>query len=160
MPQIKHNMKEEAERIDKFADSLNERTRIGMIRALTTVGTLSAQQWLQGPRPERLGTASRRLIKAMQGGYSFSGGVEETGSAAVSSKGGWTKAWKAGNTVFGEIGVDVVSDFGFDYPEYWEKRGTKHGGPRPFMNPAGNQALSAGLLDRDIQTELDKAKLD
>lgn len=158
MPQIKHNMKEEAERIDKFADSLSERTRIGMIRALQTVGRTAAQDWLQGPRPERLGVVSGSLIRAMQGTHAFDPG--EGGSASTSKKEGYVKAWKTGNRIFGEIGVEVFSKGGFDYADYWEHSGKAHDGPRPFMAPAGNQALSAGLLDRDIQDELNKAKLD
>ena len=170
MPRIQHNMEEEAERISKFADDLSERTRIGMIRALQTVGRTSAQDWLQGPRPERLGVASGALIRAMMGTHAFN--VGEGGSPSTSKKEGWVKAWKAGNKLFGEIGVEVLSKDGFDYSEMWENRGySAHSiistrvtrsaqGPRPFLKPAGNQALSAGLLDRDIQTEIDKAKLD
>lgn len=158
MPQIKHNMEEESKRIDKFGDTLTEQMRVGMLRALASIQRLSAQQWLQGPRPERLGTASRRLIKAMQGGYSFSGGIKETGSASISSKEGYIKAEKVGNVIRGEVGLETFGPF--DYPEYWEFNGKAHGGPRPFLNPAGQQALSSGLLDREIQTEVDKVKLD
>lgn len=158
MAQIKHNMEEEAKRIDGFKDDLSERTRIGMIRALQTVGRTAASDWLRGPRPDRLGIKGGDLIRAMEGTHAFDPGDE--GSASTSKKQGWVKAWKVGTNVFGEIGVDVVSSGGFHYDEYWEKDGSAHDGPRPFMNPAGQQALSAGLLDRDLQDELNKAKLD
>lgn len=158
MPRIEHNMDKEAERIDKFANDLSERTRIGMIRALQTIGRTAAQDWLQGPRPERLGVVSGHLIRAMQGTHSFDPG--EGGSASTSKKEGYVKAWKVGNRIFGEIGVEVFSKGGFDYADYWEYSGKGHDGPRPFLNPAGQQALSGGLLDRDIQIEINKAKLD
>ena len=92
----------------------------------------------------------------------FGGGIKTTGTVATSYKEGWRKAWKAGRFVYGEIGVEVKSkdQWNFDYSEYWEERGTIHGGPRPFLNPAGMQAKSSGLLDRAIQTELDRVKLD
>lgn len=159
MAQIRHNMEEEAKRIDGFKDDLSERTRIGMIRALQTVGRTAEQDWLQGPRPERLGIgATGHLIRAMQGTHSFDPG--EGGSASTSKNEGWTKAWKTGNVITGEIGVEVFSKGGFDYSEYWEFSGRAHDGPRPFLNPAGQQALSEGLLDQDIQEEINKAKLD
>lgn len=158
MPRIEHNMDKEAERIESFADDLSERTRIGMIKALQVVGLTASQDWLQGPSPERLNIASGHLIRAMMGTHSFDPG--EDGSASTSKNEGWTKAWKTGNTIHGEIGVEVFSKGGFDYSEYWEFSGKAHDGPRPFMNPAGQQALSAGLLDEAIQTELNKAKLD
>jgi hypothetical protein len=158
MAQIQHNMEEEAKRIDRVAEKMTEGLRRGMIRALQTVGRTSAQDWLQGPRPERLGIASGALIRAMQGIHSFT--IGEGDSPSFSSKNGWVKSWKAGNMVHGEIGVSVISSEGKDYPQYWETDGSDHDGPRPFLNPAGNQALSAGLLDRDIQAELNKVKLD
>lgn len=157
---IEHNIKKVAKRIDKLAGEVTNKMQAGMVRALSSIGRIGAQDWLQGPKPEKLNIFKGKLIRAMIGSHGFGGGIKATGAVSISSKGGWIKAEKVGRFIRGEIGVDVQSPEGFDYPEYWEFRGSKHGGPRPFLNPAGLQAQSSGLLDRDIQKELNKVKLD
>lgn len=76
----------------------------------------TAKRYLRGPRPERLTTDTGRLIGSI-------------GSKVEERKG----------EIIGHVGTNVVSNTGFNYPEYWEKRGTRHGGPRPFLNPAKDE---------------------
>jgi hypothetical protein len=66
-------------------------------------------KYLRGPRPERLRVASGRLSKSIQSDV-----VDHVGV----------------------VGSDAESDEGFNYPGYWEYDGSRHGGPRPFLNPA------------------------
>jgi hypothetical protein len=87
-----------------------------LYRAADTVRGISQKYYLRGPRPDRLAVVSSRLF----------------GSLRASSK------LTAGGAT-GEVVANAKSDSGFDYPGYWELRGTRHGGPRPFLHPARDE---------------------
>ena len=157
---IKHNIPTEVERIKKIAKDFEERGRIGVMNCLNQIAFISSAKYLQGPRPEQLDMVSGRLMRAILGGHAFGGGKISSGSASISTKDGYQKAHKKGNTFWGEIGVDFTNKYGFDYAEYWEERGTSHGGPRSFLRPAGEQANSSGILNIIMQQSIDKVKLD
>jgi len=93
------------------------------------------KNYLRGPRPERLTVDSSRLI----GSISSSAGIE-------------------GNEIIGHVGTNVRSDTGFNYPEYWEHRGTKHGGPRPFLQPArdDNRAKWLKIFEKELRVRVEK----
>ena len=84
----------------------------GIRKGLEDVGLFGAgqikQHYLRGPKPQYLRVDTGALI----------GGIRH----AVSK-----------NAVY--LGTNVVSKNGFNYPEYWETSGKRHGGPRPFLKP-------------------------
>jgi len=87
-----------------------------LYRAADMVRGISQEHYLRGPRPDRLGVVSGRLF----------------GSLRAESK-------IAADGAVGIVEARAKSDGGFDYPGYWELRGTRHGGPRPFLKPARDQ---------------------
>ena len=70
--------------------------------------------YLRGPRPIRLEVATGRLRGSVR---------------ALAPK-------IEGKTVTAEEKASALSTQGFDYPAYWEWDGSRHGGPRPFLQPA------------------------
>ena len=113
-------------RAERLLRKLHPIVRESVEKTMESVGSWGKRHvkgdFLNGPRPRRLRQDTGKLYKSIK--YS----VE-----------------KSGNNFLTHIGTNVLSKKGFNYPEYWEYRGTKHGGPRPFLHP---------LLDekgRDLQ---------
>ena len=178
---IKSNMAQEAQRIlilsDEFTDALVE----GMRKSLQAIGLISAQDYLQGPRPQRLAVRSGKLIRALMGVHSFTGGLTATGGPSVSSQHGYREIKRIRDKLLGVMGVKDLP-----YADIWEKTGhgeivpkkaralhffTETGEevftkrvraqrPRPFLDPAGKQAQSSGRLDQIFQEEIDQVKYD
>jgi len=166
------------EAIDNLKEFMQKRDDAlikAMRRSMQQVGIVSARDYLHGPRPDHLDIKSGKLIRAVMGGYGFGGGLKETGSRSVSSKDGFQTVKKSGDHIVGEMGVNPFTPF--DYPKMWELTGrkafsqtrkTKSGReytidfsaqkPRPFLNPAAEDAHSRGIIDDIFQEELDNLK--
>jgi len=87
-----------------------------LYRAADFIRGVSQEQYLRGPRPDRLAVVSSRLFGSLRA------------EAKVTGKG-----------AIGIIKANAHSDQGFDYPAYWETDGSAHGGPRPFLKPARDE---------------------
>ena len=151
---ITSNMKEEAKKIGRLPDDIKSNLVNAMQEALTSVAVISASEYLQGPRPKRLGIFSGKLIRAVMAGYSFSG----SGGNSDGSSDSIRSIFRSGDEVIGIIGVREFKPF--DYPSYWEHTGRGGTDKRPFMEPAGKQAQSRGLIDRAFQSAIDKVEHD
>jgi hypothetical protein len=87
-----------------------------LYRAADTVRGISQKEYLRGPRPDKLAVATGRLFGSLRASSTLTSGGAK-----------------------GEVVANAVSSGGFDYPGYWELRGTRHGGPRPFLRPARDE---------------------
>ena len=153
---ITSNVTTQAEKFDKnISDQIVKTINEGMRRALQVVGILSAQNFLQGPKPDHLRIDTGRLIRGMMGGHSFN---EADTGRSVSNADSIREIKREHKSLVGVIGLKTFSPW--DYPEYWEERGTVHGGPRPFLGPAEKAARSSGKIDQVIQEEIDKLRFD
>lgn len=92
------------------------------------------KEYLRGPRPERLGVRSARLINSIQ--------------SSTEREGDDTRAF---------VGSNALSTGGFNYPGYWEFDGSKHGGPRPFLAPAVEEDSEKwiGVWLRDLKRRVE-----
>ena len=177
---IKHNIAEEAKKIEGLVGEVQDVLVGTTTQALNEIGVESAKNFLNGPRPKRLGTVSGRLIRAIMGGYSFSGGIKTTGNVAVSNADSIREVKRVGGTIYGTIGIKTFEPF--DYPRMWEETGHKAIVPksaaalvfktstgwvrtqkvkaqkaRPFLRPAGAEYKSSGRLDKLFDDALGKA---
>jgi len=96
------------ERIDDLRSKLPGIVGKGLKASAVVYAGIVQRDYLQGPRPERLGVQSTRLIGSIQ--------AEVEGMRAI-------------------VSANARSDQGFNYPRYWEVSGKRHGGPRPFLTP-------------------------
>ena len=153
---VTSNAKKQAEKFDKnIAGEVDKTIAAGIRRAMQVVGLLSAQEFLQGPKPEKLGIVSGRLVRGMMGGHSFN---EADAGRSVSNADSIREIKREQRSIVGVLGLKTFTPF--DYPEYWEERGTVHGGPREFLGPAEKMARSSGKIDQAIQEEIDKLRFD
>jgi len=179
---VTSNAAEASKQFEDFQNDFWESLQDGMRRVLQYIGILSAKEYLHGPRPRRLDIGrTQQLIRAMLGGPGFSGGVKTTGAPAVSSANSIRSVTRSGDKVIGEIGVRNLP-----YADMWETTG--HGtivpirkkalhffthdgrevftkrvsaqGPRPFLKPAGEQAVQSGRLDEILMEAFSKLAVD
>ena len=124
----------------------------GMNDVLNTIGMETAVHHLQGPRPIKLGIVTGRLVKSFIGRIHY-----EKGSVDVGNNYSIHKIHKTGNSIFGIKGTRAIAPNGFDYPAYWEYNGSRHGGKRPFLEPAV-RAVSGQLPQIFAKSIEDKLK--
>jgi len=103
-----------------------------MMVVAQTIAGISQENYLRGPRPDRLAVATGRLRSSI--------------SSKVEVK---------GNEIRGYVGTNVVSPGGFNYPAYWEFHGRK-GKPRPFLVPARENHRDKwwGIFLRELKKEM------
>jgi len=157
-------MAQEAQRLMFTSNKMTQAMINGMRKSLQRVGLISAQDYLQGPRPEKLGIVSGRLIRSLMGGPSFAGGLKETGAPAVSRNEGIRVIKKIGDMISGIIGTDVpyarIHEYGGIIKNAWGRGIIVHMPERSYLRTAGHQADQSGEIDDIFQDEVDGVKHD
>jgi len=157
--QLTHNMKDEVKALGRLETKTRETVESAMRKGMHAVAIISASEYLQGPRPKRLGIKSGDLIRAIMGGYSFS--ERTSGMSAPMDRGSNESirvVFRSGDKVVGLMGVEEFKPF--DYPYFWEQVGRGGSDKRPFLGPAGRQAKSRGVLDKIFQDAMDTLEHD
>lgn len=121
--------------LSKLGEMLPDWNEIGIKRAAEFVRGVVQKYYLRGPRPEKLGVRTARLINSVD--------------TETKREGRDTRAW---------VGTNAKSDSGYNYPAYWEYDGSKHGGPRPFLRPAveEHQKQWIEVWRKGIEVQLNK----
>ena len=100
---------------------------------LDKVGDTAAREGLQGPRPEKLGVVTSRLVRSLAGGrFAFTGGLRSFSGLPRQLRGGQDsirRVESSGQDIVGTIGTEV---------EYAATHEFGLGGmpARPFLKPA------------------------
>ena len=98
----------------KIPDAAIQASMRPLFAAADFVRGKAQHDYLRGPRPTRLEVRTGRLRGSVR---------------ALAPK-------VEGKTITAEIKAKALSSTGHDYGAYWEWDGSKHGGPRPFLQPA------------------------
>jgi hypothetical protein len=108
--------------VDAMLRNMKRRFPDIVSRAMLDTAEWGAKQipplYLKGPRPDNLVSDPGRGT---------------TGRLARGIAGDVVATEKTTGVIY--VKNHVKSPRGFDYPSYWEYRGTRHGGPRPFLKP-------------------------
>lgn len=106
----------DTKKAERALKQLNPLINGAVFKTMESVGSFGRRHvksdFLNGPRPKRLGQVTGKLHDSIQ--YSVI---------------------KDRDDISTHIGTSALTAKGFNYPEYWEERGTVHGGPRPFLGP-------------------------
>ena len=128
--------------------------KMAMMEMVNLVAFTSAAKYLQGPRPDKLGVVSSRLIRSMIGATSFRG-VPDKIQLRRQFRGtvdSIRQVTAVGKNIIGLVGTKAKSKRGFDYPAFHEKT------DRAFLKPAvrDSEPKFPVILKRAVNDILEK----